>query len=99
MPSAVINTTSNTATLVNAPAAPLYIRVKGYMLIAGGTTNVSLSSAGTALTGNLPLAAQAGAVAPYTPDGWFDLSQAQALNIAQDGGQQLGGHVSYDIKE
>ena len=94
----VINTSSNLATLVAAPTSPSYIRLQGYVLISGGVCNASFKSGTTFLTGFLPLTAQAGAVAPIDSGGWFDCPAGQALNIAQDNAQALGGHIVYEVR-
>lgn len=103
MPSAPINyNTAADQTVVAAPAgATQFIRVLGYLLIANGTVNPTWKSgtpSGTALSGPLPLAQNSGAVAPETPEGWFDCAVGQALVLNLDQSVQVSGHVTYAVK-
>lgn len=94
--------------IVAAPAAGLKIRVISYMLIANGTVNATwysdLQATGTALSGALPLAAQAGASCapgPITPAGqsaWLEAAAAKALNLFLSAGVQVSGHLSYKLE-
>jgi len=97
MPSVAINTAQNgQSALVAAPSsATQFIRVHGYVMVAGGTVNVKFQAGNTDLTGAMPLIADSGVVAPYADDGWFDLPGGQALNINLSAGQQVSGHLAY----
>lgn len=97
MANAVVNITTATTTAVIAGVAKKTIRIHGYAIMAGDTNNVTLKDGTTALTGPFPLAAQAGAVAPYAQDGWFDLTQGNAFNITTDAAHVLSGHVRYEM--
>lgn len=68
------------------------IRVLAVFLMAASAVAVRFESGagGTALTGQMNVAANGGFVMPYNPAGWFETAVAAALNL------ELGGNVSVD---
>ena len=83
--------------VVAAPTSPAFIRVYGYVLMAGGTTSVKWQDGNTDLTGAFPLTAQAGVAAPIHEKGWFDLTPGNALNLNSSAAVQVSGHVNYRV--
>lgn len=103
---AISASTNGSNTLVAAPASHQKIVVLGYVIIAAGTVNATFkSSTTTALTGALPLVAQAGVSAPVTPPtpsgrphGWFACAPGEALTLALDAGVLVAGHLVYELQ-
>jgi hypothetical protein len=99
MLSAPVSTaTAGDNTVVAAPAAG-WIRLHGYVLVAGGAVNVTWKNDGaTALTGAMALGSTVNLVAPEAADGWFDLSPGNALVLNLSAAVQVSGHVLYSVK-
>jgi hypothetical protein len=100
MPSTPINVnTITTAHLITAPASPGFVRVLNYLLVAGGTTNVTLQdTSGTAATGPFPLSATCGEVEMVDREGCFDLAVGKGLDLVNSAAVQVSGHLKYEIK-
>lgn len=103
MPNAVISAASSGANTIVAAVTGCKIRVHGYVFIAADTVNATWKSNTTALSGALPLVAQAGAVAPLAPrsfgvnEFWFETNQGEALILSLDAAKQISGHLSYSL--
>jgi len=94
---AVINaSTSGDNTLVAAVSAKK-IRVLSYVIFAGAATTVRFESgaAGTALTGQMEVAANGGASVPFSPVGHFETAVNTLLNLELSAGNNLDGHLVY----
>lgn len=85
-------------TLVAAVAGKK-IRVRSYVLMAGGTVNAKFQSgaSGNDLTGAFPLTAQAGISAPEAGDGQFETDVGSLLNLNLSGAVQVSGHLRYSL--
>lgn len=83
--------TSGDNTLV-AAVAGRKIRVLALNITAAGAVLVRFESAagGTALTGQMSMAANAEKTLPFNPAGWFETLAGELLNM------ELGGAVSVD---
>lgn len=83
--------TSGDNTLVAAVAGKK-IRVLALFLVAAGAVVARLEggAGGTALTGQMTLAANGTLVLPFNPLGWFETAASTLLNL------ELGGAVSAD---
>ena len=104
MANAVVDNAGTAGTLaVVAAVAGRSIRVKGYVLYAGGTTNATWESGTTALTGPFPLKDQGGAAAAIAPSAqgieefWFETAPGAPLNLVTDANVQVSGHVAYSL--
>lgn len=84
--------TSGNNTLLAAQGASNKIRVHSVFLVAAGAVTARFESGvdGTALTGQMNLAANGGFVLPFNPYGWFETAANTLLNL------ELGGSVSVD---
>lgn len=75
----------------------LKIRVTSLFLIAAGAVNVRFESgaSGTALTGQMNLTTNSGIVLPYNPDGWFETSANELLNLELSDAVSVDGALKY----
>lgn len=75
----------------------LKIRVTSLFLIAAGAVNVRFESgaSGTALTGQMNLTTNSGIVLPYNPDGWFETSANELLNLELSDAISVDGALTY----
>lgn len=75
------------------------IRVTSCALVAAGAVTVRFESgaSGTALTGQMSLAANGGFVLPYNPHGWFETAAGSLLNIELGGAVSVDGCLSYQL--
>lgn len=99
MAQVAINVNAATTThLVTAPAAPGFIRVLQFLVVSGGTGNVTFqdTSAG-ALTGPLPLSATCGEVEAENENGIFDLPVGKGLDLVTSAAVQVSGFVKYTV--
>lgn len=82
---------------VVAAVAGKRIRVLSYMLVAAGAVTVRFESGagGTALSGQMSLAANGGAVANFNQGGWFQTAAGSLLNLELGGAVSVAGHLSY----
>lgn len=83
-------------TLVAAVAAKK-IRVLSVALVAFGAVVARFQTAagGTALTGQMNLAANAVFALPFNPEGWFETTAGQLLNLELGGAVSVDGCLSY----
>jgi hypothetical protein len=74
------------------------IRVTSGLLIAAAAVDVRFESGagGTALSGVMSLAANAGFVLPYNPVGWFETAANTLLNLELGAAVQVSGHFTYE---
>jgi len=88
--------TSGDNTLV-AAVAGAKIRVLAYVLVASAAVTVRFEdgAGGTALSGQMQLAANGGAVAPFSPVGWFETTANTLLNLELSGAISVDGHLIY----
>ena len=88
--------TSGDNTLV-AAVASRKIRVLSifYVASAAVTTRVESGAGGTALTGQMQLAANGGFVLPYSPHGWFETAVNTLLNLELSGAISVDGALTY----
>ena len=93
---AVAASSSGDNTLVAAVAGKK-IRVLSCVLIAAGavTTRFESGASGTAMTGQMSLAANGGFTLPYNPHGWFDTTAGELLNLELGGAVSVAGVVVY----
>ncbi len=100
---APISAVTNGSNTIVAGVAGKRVRVVNYTLIAAGAVNATWKSAGgTALSGALPLAAQAGvsSASPSVDMGGQQgvletLAQGDALTLTLDAAVQVSGHLAY----
>lgn len=73
------------------------IRVTSAFLVAAGAVTVRFESgaSGTALTGQMNLAANGGIVLPYNAAGWFETAASTLLNIELGGAVSVDGAITY----
>lgn len=85
------NATSGDNTLLAAQGGKKY-RILSMVLVAADavTTRFESGAGGTALTGQMSLAANGGYSLPFNPGGWFETGYGALLNL------ELGGAVSVD---
>lgn len=88
--------TSGDNTLVAAVASKK-IRVLSLFLVAAGAVNARLESGagGTALTGQMNLAANGGFVLPFNPVGWFETASNTLLNLELSAAVSVDGSLTY----
>lgn len=88
--------TSGDNTLVAAVTGKK-IRVLSYTLVAAAAVTVRFESgaSGTALTGQMSLAANGGVSCAFNPGGWFETAAGQLLNLELSAAQSVDGHLSY----
>jgi hypothetical protein len=77
------------------------IRVHQLALVAAGAVVVRFESAagGTALTGQMTLAANAVFVLPYSENGWFETAASALLNLELGGAVSVDGVLGYTLVE
>jgi hypothetical protein len=94
---AISASTSGDNTL-KAAVASKKIRVTSLFLIAASAVTVRFESGagGTALTGVMSLAANAGFVLPYNPVGWFETASNTLLNLELGGAVQVSGSFTHE---
>jgi hypothetical protein len=83
-------------TLVSAVASKK-IRVLALFLVAAGAVTVRFESgaSGTALTGQMNVAANGGFVLPFNPVGWFQTAANTLLNLELSGAVSVDGSLTY----
>jgi hypothetical protein len=94
---AVIDVASSGDNTILAAVNPKKIRVLSYVLVASAAVTVRFESgaSGTALTGQMQLAANGGVVAPYNPLGHFETASNTLLNLELSGANSVDGHLTY----
>lgn len=77
------------------------LRVLAVALVAAGAVNVRFESGagGTALTGQMNLAANGGFVLPFNPAGWFETAAGSLLNLELSGAVSVDGCLVYQELE
>ena len=75
------------------------IRVFDLLLVAAGAVTVRFESgaSGTALTGQMSLAANTGFAAGFNPCGHFETASGELLNLELGGAQSVDGWVVYAL--
>lgn len=75
------------------------IRVHSMFLITAGAVTVRWESGagGTALTGQMSVAANGGFVLPHNPTGWFETAAAALLNLELSGATSADGALTYTL--
>lgn len=73
------------------------IRVTSFALVSAGTVTARFESAagGTALTGQMTMAANTSVVFPYNPNGWFETVISELLNLELSGAVSVDGCLTY----
>jgi len=86
-------------TLVAAQGASNKIRVYSCVLVASAAVTVRFESGagGTALTGQMQLAANSGFVLPFNPLGWFETAGNALLNLELSGAISVDGCLTYSV--
>lgn len=93
----IINaSTSGNNTLVAAVSGKK-IRVLSYIIVLGAATTIRFESSadGTALTGQMEIAANSGIGASFNPLGHFETVAGELLNLELSGANNADGHLSY----
>ncbi len=88
--------TSGNNTLVAAVASKK-VRVLSVFLVASAAVTARFESGadGTALTGQMQLAANGGFVLPFNPTGWFETGSNVLLNLELSGATSVDGSLVY----
>lgn len=86
-------------TIVAAQGSGNIILVHQVMLVASAAVTVRFESAagGTALTGQMQLAANQGFVLPFSPTGWFKTAANALLNLELSGAISVDGVLQYTV--
>ena len=73
------------------------LRVLSLVLLSTANQTVAFESgaSGTALTGDMELAADASLVLPFNPEGWFETAAGALLNLELPGTDAVAGCLSY----
>lgn len=92
---AIIDGASTDNTVVAAVVGKK-IRVLAYVLVVTGAATARWESGagGTALSGQMSLAANGGVSAPFNPAGWFETAAGSLLNLELSA-NGADGHVVY----
>lgn len=90
------NATSGNNTILAAVTGKK-IRVLSCFMVAAAAVTVRFESGadGTALTGQMNLAANGGFVLPYNPLGWFETASNTLLNLELSGATSVDGSLVY----
>lgn len=91
--------TSGDNTIVAAQGASNIIVVHQVFLVASAAVTARFESAagGTALTGQMQLAANSGFVLPFSPVGWFKTAANALLNLELSGAVSVDGSIGYSV--
>ena len=86
-------------TIVSAQGASNIILVHQLFLVAASAVTVRFESGagGTALTGQMQLAANSGFVLPFSPVGWFKTAANTLLNLELSGAISVDGSLTYTV--
>ncbi len=71
------------------------IRVLSYVLVADAAEVVQWQDASGNKSGTMSLAANGGIVAGWNPNGWFETTSGERLDLNNVGGADVDGHLSY----
>lgn len=90
--------TSGDNTLL-AAVAGRRIKVHSYVLVGGGSVTARFESGagGTALSGQMTLAAGSVISASHNPAGWFETGVNTLLNLELSGATTVDGHFTYSL--
>lgn len=93
------NATSGDNTIVAAQGASNIILVHQVLLVASAAVTVRFESGagGTALTGQMQIAANQGFVLPFSPVGWFKTAANTLLNLELSGATSVDGVLVYSV--
>lgn len=93
---AVISTATGDTTLVAAVAGKT-LRVLAVVIVPASAVTIRFESGtgGTALTGQMSIAANALFTLPFNPAGWCETAAAALLNLEQSGTVALAGVLLY----
>lgn len=94
---ASIDVASSGDNTIVAAVNPKKLRVLSVFLVAAGAVNVRFESGagGTALTGQMNLAANGGFALPFNPLGWFETASNTLLNLELSGAVSVDGCLTY----
>lgn len=94
---AVIDHASSGDNTLVAAVASKKIRVHQCMLFCAGALTIRFESGagGTALTGQMQVAANGGFVLPFSPMGWFETAANTLLNLELSGATSVDGVLGY----
>lgn len=94
---AVIDAASSGDNTIIPAVASKNIRVLSCGLVASADVTVRFEdgAGGTALTGQMQLAANGGFVLPFNPVGWFETSDNTLLNLELSAATSVGGCIQY----
>lgn len=86
-------------TLVSAQGASNKIRVHQVFLMAAAAVTARFESGagGSALTGQMQIAANGGFVLPFSPLGWFETAANTLLNLELSGAVSVDGVIAYSV--
>ena len=98
---AIAASSSGDNTVVAAQGASKKIRVFSLFLVCAGAITVRFESGagGTALTGQMALAANGGMVLPHNPRGWFETDYDALLNLELSSAVSVAGGLDYHVVE
>lgn len=96
---AVIDHASSGDNTIVAAVANKRIRVLSYVIVAAGAVTVrwEAGASGTALSGQMSLAANGGISAPEAILGHFDVPTGVLLNMELGGAVSVDGHLRYAV--
>lgn len=94
---AAINVAGSGNNTLVAAVAGRKVRVLAVALVPAAAVTARFESAanGSALSGQMPLAANADLVLPYNPAGWFETVTAELLNLELSGAVAVDGVLVY----
>jgi hypothetical protein len=96
---AVIDTAASPDTSIVAAVSGKKIRVLSLFLVNGhtavNTVRFESAAGGTALTGQMLLAANGGIVLPHNSYGWFETIAGEALSLELAGATTVDGALTY----
>jgi hypothetical protein len=94
---AVIDAASSGDNTLVAGVTGKKIRVLSVFLMAAGAVNCRFESgaSGTALTGQMNVAANGGFSLTHNPGGWFETAAAALLNLELSGAVSVDGCLTY----
>ena len=98
---AAIDAASSGDNTIVAAVTGKKIRVVALFLVAAGAVTVRFESGagGTALTGQMSLAANGGFALPYNPVGYFETAAGELLNMELGGAVSADGSLVYELVE
>jgi hypothetical protein len=93
----IIDAASSGNNTILAAVASKKIRVLSCFMVAAGAVTVRFESGadGTALSGQMNLAANGGFVLPFNPTGWFETASNTLLNLELSGATSVDGSLVY----